>query len=93
MRPKDVVRLWVEAFNDADADRLASLYHENAINHQVANEPVDGREAIRAMFRREFAAAEMVCRVENLFEDSNWAILEWSDLLGLRGVWVFQDRK
>ncbi len=90
MRPKDVVTAWVEAFNRADADALAALYHDDAVNHQVAQDPVEGREAIRAMFAREFAAAEMVCLVENLFEDGEWAILEWRDPLGLRGCGFFR---
>lgn len=41
------------------------------------------------MFRREFAAAEMVCIPENLFEDGEWAILEWRDPKGLRGCGFF----
>ena len=89
MRPKDVVRAWVEAFNAADVDRLAALYAPSAVNHQVAEEPVEGRERIRAMFERELAAAEMTCLVENLFEDGEWAILEWRDPLGLRGCGFF----
>jgi limonene-1,2-epoxide hydrolase len=92
MRPKEVVRAWVEAFNRADAGTLASLYHDDAVNHQVALEPVVGREAIRAMFTREFAAAGMTCVVENLFEDGEWAILEWRDPLGLRGCGFFHVR-
>ena len=92
MRPKDVVTAWVEAFNRADADALAALYHDDAVNHQVAQEPVEGRKAIRAMFAREFAAAGMVCLVENLFEDGEWAILEWRDPLGLRGCGFFRIR-
>jgi len=35
MRPKQLVREWVEAFNRADADALAAFYSEDAINHQV----------------------------------------------------------
>ena len=93
MSPKDVVKAWVDAFNRADADRLAALYAELAINHQVAEEPVEGREAIRAMFAREFARASMVCIVENLFEDGEWAILEWRDPRGLRGCGFFQVRE
>jgi hypothetical protein len=31
--PKDVVARWVELFNAGDADGLAALYHEDAINH------------------------------------------------------------
>ena len=89
MRPKEVVRRFVERFNAADAEGLAALYAENAVNHQVANEPVGGRAAIKAMFEREFASAEMTCIVENLFEDGEWAILEWRDPKGLRGCGFF----
>jgi len=91
-RPRDTLTQWIEAFNDADSDRLAALYHEDAINHQVAQEPVVGRAAIGEMFRREFAAAEMQCIVENIFEDGGWAILEWRDHLGLRGSGFFLIR-
>src|SRR5262245_27918105 len=77
MSPRDVVGAWVEAFNRADADALAAFYTDDAINHQVAESPVQGRDAIRRMFAAGFAAATMVCIVENLFEDGEWAILEW----------------
>jgi ketosteroid isomerase-like protein len=93
MRPKEIVTAWVEAFNRADAEALTALYTEDAVNHQVANAPVEGREAIRAMFVREFAAAEMVCIPENLFEDGDWAILEWRDPLGMRGCGFFQTHE
>ncbi len=88
--PRALVERWVERFNAADVDGLAALYHEDAINHQVANEPVVRREAIRAMFVREFAAANMLCRVEQILEDAPWAILEWKDPLGLRGCGFFR---
>jgi len=88
--PRDILLNWVEAFNAADVERLAALYHEDAVNHQVALSPVVGREAIREMFRREFATATMVCLVENVFTDGEWAILEWRDPLGLRGCGFFQ---
>ena len=90
MMPKELVKAWVEAFNRADADALAAFYAENAVNHQVAESPVEGRAAIRAMFAREFANAEMVCIPENIFEDGDWAILEWRDPKGLRGCGFFQ---
>jgi hypothetical protein len=45
----------------------------------VANEPVVGRAAIKQMFETEFASGEMVCIPENIFEDADWAILEWKD--------------
>lgn len=89
MTPKQTVERFVELFNKQDASRLAELYHEDAINHQVAAEPVVGKGNIRTFFETEFAVAEMVCIVENIFEDGEWGILEWKDPLGLRGCGFF----
>ncbi len=41
------------------------------------------------MFTDEFAIADMTCIVEHIFEDGQWAILEWKDPLGLRGCGFF----
>jgi limonene-1,2-epoxide hydrolase len=90
MQPRRVVEAWVDAFNRADVEALADFYTEDAVNHQVAESPVRGREAIRRMFADGFAAAPMVCLVENIFEDGEWAILEWRDPLGLRGCGFFR---
>lgn len=84
MRPKELVQAWVDA--------LASFYAADATNHQVAESPVTGREAIRQMFQRGFAATDMTCIVENIFEDGEWAILEWRDPKGLRGCGFFHVR-
>ena len=92
MEPKAVVERWIELFNAADADGLAALYHEDAVNHQVTEQPVEGREQIRAMFAREFAAAEMTCIPEVIHEAGEVAILEWRDPLGLRGCGFFTVR-
>lgn len=89
MTPRELVLAWVDAFNRADAEALAAFYSEDATNHQVALAPVVGRTAIRDMFAREFARAKMVCIVENLFQDGEWAMLEWRDPLGLRGCGFF----
>lgn len=89
MRPSQLVRAWVEAFNRADVDALAAFYAEDAVNHQVAEAPVRGREAIRAMFASGFATAKMTCIIEQVLEDGEWAILEWRDPLGLRGCGFF----
>lgn len=89
MEPRQLVRSWVEAFNRGDADALAAFYTEDATNHQVAETPVHGRAAIREMFVAGFASATMVCIVENIFQEGEWAILEWRDPLGLRGCGFF----
>ena len=88
--PKPVVEAWVRAFNNADVAALATRYSPDGVNHQVAEAPVNGREAIRRMFEREFPAAQTTCIVENLLEDGEWAVLEWHDPLGLRGCGLFR---
>lgn len=90
MGPKQTIEKWVDLFNEADVDGLSRLYHQDAINHQVNQDAVRGRSAIREMFKKEFATADMTCIPENLFEDGEWAILEWKDPLGLRGCGFFR---
>lgn len=92
MTPRAVVEAWVERFNRGDADALAALYAPDAINHQVVQEPIVGRTAIRDMFAREFASADMVCIVEAIHEAGDVAALEWRDPLGLRGCGFFTVR-
>lgn len=90
MKPKQLVQQWVALFNAADIDGLAALYAVDAVNHQVVMDPLIGRTAIRRMFEVEFGRAKMTCIIENIFEDANWAILEWRDPKGLRGCGFFQ---
>ena len=89
MAPKEVIQKWIDAFNRKDSNALADLYSDNAINHQVMNDPLVGKEAIKKMFAGEFGKVEMVCIPENIFQDGEWAILEWKDPLGLRGCGFF----
>lgn len=89
MEPKEILKKWIDCFNTADVAGLAALYADEAVNHQVANAPMVGKDAITRMFANEFATAKMVCIVENIFEDGEWAIMEWKDPLGLRGCGFF----
>ncbi len=89
MTPAEVLDRWIEAFNAADTDALIALYHDDAVNHQVANAAVTGRDAIRAMFRAEFAAAEMVCIPVNRMATGDWASMEWQDPKGFRSCGFF----
>jgi steroid delta-isomerase-like uncharacterized protein len=84
--PREVVLAWVEAFNGRDADAAAALYHEDAVNIQVSEgEPTVGRQAIRDGFATFFRAFPDNCtRVASLFEDGEWAILEWTGC----GTWL-----
>jgi uncharacterized protein (TIGR02246 family) len=79
MTPRQIVEEWVKRFNAGDADGLAELYHDDAVNHQVTQQPVEGRSAIRSMFEQEFAVADMVCIPEVIHEAGQVAILEWRD--------------
>jgi SnoaL-like protein len=92
MRPKQVVQAWVEAFNRGNADEIAGFYTENAVNHQAVNEPVEGRAAIHAMFKREFGAAKMVCQIENLFEDGRLGDSRVARPAWFTWMWCVQDR-
>ena len=90
--PVDVVERFVALFNAGDADGLAALYHADAVNHQVTQDPVEGQAAIRAMFRAEFAAADMTCIPEAIHDAGDVVALEWRDPNGLRGCGFFTIR-
>ena len=90
MTPKEIVEIWVTAFNTADIEKLQSLYAGDAINHQMPNDAVKGNEAIMNMFRSEFAAApDMHCIKEQIISEGDWAVLEWRDPKGFRGCGFF----
>lgn len=90
--PRRVLEHWIERFNAGDADGLAELYDVDAVNHQVTQDALHGRDAIRAMFRREFAQAKMVCIPEAIHEAGDVVALEWRDPVGLRGCGFFTIR-
>jgi steroid delta-isomerase-like uncharacterized protein len=77
--PLEVVQDWVAAYNRRDAQAAAELYHEDATNFQVAlGDPTVGRKAILEDLLSFFRAfPDNFTHAENLFEDGEWAILEW----------------
>jgi len=81
MSPSEIIEKWITAFNKKDSEALSELYSDNAVNHQVMNDPLEGNAAIKKMFE--------VCIPENIFQDGEWGILEWKDPLGLRGCGIF----
>ncbi len=86
---KEALLNWIDVFNNADAKALSEFYTDDAINHQVVSDPVVGKVAIYEMFKAEFATAEMVCILDNIFMDGNFAIMEWKDPKGFRGCGFF----
>jgi limonene-1,2-epoxide hydrolase len=93
MTPRELVSKWVELFNQGSIEGLVNLYANDAVNHQVVTDPLRGRGEIRRMFVVEFGRAKMTCVVEQIFEDGEWAILEWSDPTGLRGCGFFHVQR
>ncbi len=77
--PREVLEQWVAAFNACDAYAAAALYHDDGTNWQVAaGDPVVGRQDILKDLVSFFRAfPDSFTRVENLFEDGEWAMLEW----------------
>ena len=43
MTPREVVKAFHHAFVSRDVDALMALYAEGAVNHQVAEEPLNGK--------------------------------------------------
>lgn len=78
--PKETLIQWVKAFNEHDATRASELYHDDAENIQVAlGVPLKGKQAIFEDFQSFFASTpDSYTNIENLFEDGEWAIIEWS---------------
>src|SRR5919199_4134799 len=77
--PREVVQEWVAAYNQQNARAAAALYHEDATNFQVAlGAPSVGKQTILNDLISFFAAfPDNFTHVENLFEDGEWAMLEW----------------
>jgi steroid delta-isomerase-like uncharacterized protein len=78
--PKEVLLEWVSLMNSHRAEPLSALYDQKAVNIQVAiGKPLNGQAEILADFQSFFEnIPDTFTRVENLFEDGEWAILEWS---------------
>jgi ketosteroid isomerase-like protein len=69
--PKEVIEAWGAAFNARDAAAAVALYHEDAINEQVAvGEPLVGHVAIFADLAAFFRACpDTVTHIEHLLQD------------------------
>ena len=78
MTPKEVVLAFHAAFVTRDVDGLCALYTDDAVNHQVAEAPLRGKDAIRRSFEEFFRAfPDETTEVVNLLEDGEWGIWEW----------------
>lgn len=92
MTIRHTIDRWVERFNAGDAEGIAALYAEDAVNHQIPLEPVVGRQAIADFHRDTFTAGALTCTPINLVVEGEWAALEWVDPDGFRGCGFFRVR-
>jgi hypothetical protein len=74
-----VAKAWLDAYNARDAHALIDLYHDDAVNHQVAfGEPVQGREELlKGVLEFFHAFPDNYTHAENILEDGDWVIIEW----------------
>lgn len=89
MTLREVLENWVEAYNEKNVEKLVEMYSDDAVNYQVANEPVIGKESIKQMFTIQFSSIKTHCIIENIFEQGEWAVMEWKDPLGFMGCSCF----
>jgi steroid delta-isomerase-like uncharacterized protein len=69
---------WIDAFASRDPGRVAALYHADAVNWQIANDPAVGQREIRDLFAQFFASfPDSYTRVENIIAEEDWAAWEW----------------
>lgn len=80
MQSEKVVREFIEAWSNLDADELARYFTEDAVYHNMPAEPVQGREAIRdfiAGFIAEWSRTDW--EIRNLLAEGNRVIVERVD--------------
>ena len=75
---KDVFEQWISAFQSKDVETIVSLYHNDAVNWQIADQPAKGKEEIRKMTESFFTSfPDAYTNIENIMYDGEWASWEW----------------
>jgi steroid delta-isomerase-like uncharacterized protein len=91
--PREVLELWVKAFNDRDAAAAAALYAVDAINTQfAAGPPTIGRDNMLAGLREFFIAfPDTTTTPVGIYCDGDWAIVEWIGTATWNGPFLNQQ--
>lgn len=78
--PKQVVKEWIRCWDTRNADEAIELYHEEAVNLQLAvGHPLVGKKAIhKEMVDFFHAIPDSFTHEENFLEDGEWVAVEWS---------------
>jgi steroid delta-isomerase-like uncharacterized protein len=76
---KDIFEKWISAFQSRDVETIVSLYHDDAVNWQIADRPAEGKEEIRKMMESFFTSfPDAYTKIENILYDGDWAAWEWT---------------
>lgn len=78
-RPREAADIFVAATAAGDADRIAAIYAPDAMMLAPGAAPINGRDAIAAVFRRNFAVGKNVIAFSKIRSDvgADRAALYW----------------
>ena len=77
---RNVIDVYIKAWETQDPDLIVTIFTPAATYHErVMQDPIPGREAIRAYWQSKVveAQANITCRLLNLYLDGDTAIAEW----------------
>jgi limonene-1,2-epoxide hydrolase len=77
---ESVIAVYIRAWEEQDPDLIVTIFTDSATYHErVLQEPIAGREGIRAYWQSKVvgAQANIQCKLLNLYLDGTTAIAEW----------------
>lgn len=86
----EIVSAFIDAFRQADLDRIMDFFEEDAVYHNIPLEPAQGTEAIRAVLQGFIAmASETDWIVHRIAEDADGVVMtERTDRFLVGETWV-----
>jgi len=86
MRPIDVVRSFIAAWNANDLERVVGHLHEDVFYHNVPVEPIRGRAAVKAYLDGKGGFDWVDWKLLAIAESGNTVLTERIDDFGVGGV-------
>jgi ketosteroid isomerase-like protein len=77
---REVIDVYIKAWETQDPDLIVTIFTPAAMYHErVMQDPIPGREAIRAYWQSKVveAQANITCRLLSLYLDGDTAVAEW----------------
>ena len=86
---KELIGKYMEVFNTKNAEALGEFYNKNAVIQRTNGEPMFGWDEVFDYLKKDLQNAK-ARKADNIFEDGEWVILEWSEVGGKRGCKIFK---